>query len=331
MNHKEIMLTALKGGVPERVPCFFSSGQVNIAEPLGDSPPFGQPFGVDAYGAPQAASQSGAGFFTPDTTKPPAITDITKWKEQAVFPDFSGIDWTQVYEGVKQFMHLDRDAFVQDFYCGNGIFERLHFNLGFENALVAVLEEPEAVYEYVGAVADKKIEAVKIVAQYFKPDVFTYLDDYAHVGGLFFSKDVFRKIFKPHIKRIVDAVKETGMIYKQHSCGKMEDLFDEFYDIGVRCFDPVQPVNDIAAMKAKHPGEVCFMGGLDIQHVVDRDGVTEEELRAETRRCIDAYAPGGGYIIFGASISMYDPEAFMPGNKIGIIIDECARYGAGKG
>lgn len=225
------------------------------------------------------------------------------------------------------FMHWDRENFVQDFYCPNGIFERLHFSLGMENAMVALLEEPEAVYDYVSAVTDKKIEAIRIAAKYFKPDVFTYLDDYSHVNGLFISPDTYRQIFKPHHKRIVDAVKETGMIFKQHCCGKFQDLFEDFYEIGIRAFDPCQPVNDIVELKNRHPGEVAFIGGLDIQNVIDRPGATEEELRAEVRRCIDTYAPGGGYAVFGTTLDLYNPAALAPDQKLGIIMDECMSYG----
>jgi hypothetical protein len=327
MTNRERILCAYHGGTPDSVPCFFSDAQINVADSLMDSPPIGTQEGYDGYGVYQIATQSAGGMFTPSSNHPHAISDITKWKEEAVFPDYSKTDWNAVYEGTKQAMHWDRERFVQDFFCPNGIFERLHFCLGFEEAMVAIMTEPEAVYEYVGAVADKKIEAIQIIDKYFAPDVFTYLDDYAHIRGLFISPQTFRDIFKPHIKRIVNAVKNTKMMFKQHCCGKMESLLDDFYDIGIRAFDPGQPINDLSAMKNKYPGEISIMGGLDVQHVIDRDGVTEEELRKEVWRCIDSYAPGGGYIMYGTSVQIYNPESYAPGGRLGIIIDECMKYG----
>lgn len=328
MTPRERIMTAFKGGTPDSVPCFYSDAQINIAIELGESPGFGSTGGYDGYGAYQVATASGGGMFTPDPRKPYAITDITKWREQAVFPDYSGVDWRQVYEFMKGMQHWDRERFAQDFYCANGIFERLHFNMGLENAMVAIMTEPEAVYDYVGAVADKKIETIKLVDKYFAPDVFTYLDDYSHISGLFISKEQYREIFKPHHKRIVEACSNTGMLFKQHCCGRMESLFDDFYEIGIRAFDPCQPVNDLVSMKSKHPGEVCLMGGIDVQGILDLEGVTEEEIRSEVRRCIDTYAPGGGYVVFGTSLDMYNPEAYAPGNRLGIVIDECMSYGA---
>lgn len=327
MTNREQFLTAMSGGTPDDVPCFFNCAQINISWDFGDIPKFGLKGGYDGYGCYQSATESAAGNFTPDPAYPPAITDITQWKEQAVFPDFSKIDFAAVYENMKSMMHWDRKNFVQDYFCANGMFERLHFNMGFENAMVAIMTEPEAVSDYAGAIADKKIEQIELVAKYFKPDIFTYLDDFSHVNGLFISPETYRKIFKPHHQRIVDAVKANGMLFKQHCCGKFQGLFDDFYDIGIRMFDPCQPVNDIQELKRRHPGNVGFMGGLDIQHVIDKPDVTEEEIRAEVRRCIDSYGPGGGYVIYGATIDLYNPDSFAPGQKMGILIDEATKYG----
>lgn len=157
------------------------------------------------------------------------------------------------------------------------------------------------------------------------------MDDFSHKDGLFFSIDIFRKIFKPHLKRVIDAVHAHGMIYKQHCCGKMESLLDDFLELGITAFDPVQPINDIVAMKKKTLGKAGICGGLDVQTVVDcmNIGVTEDDIRKEVRRCIDTYAPNGGYMIYGASLSVHLKEARMPGGNLHIVIDECEKYGKG--
>ena len=95
-------------------------------------------------------------------------------------------------------------------------------------------------------------------------------------------------------------------------------------------FDPCQPCNDLKAMHAKYPGEICLSGGLDVQEVIDRPGVAEEELRAEVRRCIDEYAQDGGYMMYGTTLEFFKPTAKDPGSPVNIIIDECKTYGSHK-
>ena len=138
---------------------------------------------------------------------------------------------------------------------------------------------------------------------------------------------MFREFFKPHLKRIRDAVKEEGVLFKIHCCGNMEKLTKEYIDIGVDAIDPVQPMNDVLAMKKLLAGRIGIVGGLDVQNVIDRDGATGDEARAEVRRCIDTYAPGGGYTLYCASVKGRDPEALKPDGVIGALKDEAEKYG----
>lgn len=327
MTNRENALIALKGGKPESVPCFYSSCQIIPAAASLETPQMGTGAGFDGYGVHQTPTDSAGGMYTPSTSVPPILTDVTLWKEQVTFPNYEVLDWEAIVGMEREIMHLNPDEFVQDLFCPNGLFERLHFLMGFEDALCAIMEEPEAVYDLVGAIADKKIEFIKKAAIYYKPDYFTFLDDYAHKTGLFMSKDIFRKIFKPHLQRVIDAIKETDMIFKLHCCGKMEDLMDDFLDLGITAFDPVQCVNNIPELKKKTLGKAGIMGGLDVQGVVDMVGVSETSIRKEVRRCIDNYAKDGGYMIYGASLHMFNPASYAPHGPIGIVIDECAKYG----
>ena len=64
-----------------------------------------------------------------------------------------------------------------------------------------------------------------------------------------------------------------------------------------------------------------------MQNVIDREGATGDEARAEARRCIDTYAPGGGYTLYCASVNGRNPEALKPGGVIGALKDEVLKYG----
>lgn len=219
----------------------------------------------------------------------------------------------------------NENSFKINLIMGNGLFERLHFLMGFEEAMYALMEEPEECAASVSAIADFYIQIIEKVGKYYKPDYFTLLDDYAHKNGGLISPAMFREIIKPSLKRIVEAVEANGMKYIQHCCGQEQLFLDDFYDIGIRRIDPCQPCNDLPAMKKKYP-DMGFMGGLDLQGVVDVPDVTEQELRDEVDRCIREYGKTmGSYVIYGCSVDMYDPEAFKPGHKIGIIIDQAMK------
>ena len=328
LSKRENVLLAYEGEKPEYVPCFYSACQIIPAGSSLEFPEMGKP-GFDGYGVHHTPTVSAGGMFTPTPTVKPVLSadDITDWKSIVTFPDYTNLPHEMIAAGLTQAMNLNPAEFVQDMFIPNGIFERLHFLMGFEDAMIAMMEEPEAVYDLVGAIADKKIEYMKYAKQYFNPDFYTYLDDYAYMSGLMMSKDTFRELFKPHLARIVEAAAKEGLKFKQHCCGKMEDLFDDFLDIGVTRFDPVQPVNDLNAMRKRAGKKVCLMGGLDVQNVIDREGATEAEIHAEVKRCCETYGNDGGYIVYGASLNMYDPNAYAPGGVIHHVITATEKYG----
>ena len=71
---------------------------------------------------------------------------------------------------------------------------------------------------------------------------------------------------------------------------------------------------------------MAFMGGLDVQGIVDKPGISEEAIRKEVRRCIDTYGPEGHYVLYGASTSAAVMSAYAPGGNLFTVIDEAARY-----
>lgn len=322
---KNLALAVLRGRKTDGVPCYFSSCQAVL--PINHmETPKNRVKGLDGFGVHQTPTASANGMCTPTPGYGPVLTDIHKWKEQVSFPDYDRVNWAEAYEQEKMLFGWDPDRYVQDVFSPTGLFERLHFLMGFEQAMCVIALEPEATYELVEAIADSKISYLNRIADRYRPDFFTLLDDYAFSEGLFFSLETFRSIFKPHLKRIVDAAHGKGMLYKQHCCGKMESLLDDLMEIGVDALDPLQPINNIPAMLEKTKGSVGLVGGLDVQQVIDRDGVSNVEIRHEVRRCIESYGVGGGYMLYGATIDLYDPRSRKPGGKIWTIIDECRAH-----
>ncbi len=51
-----------------------------------------------------------------------------------------------------------------------------------------------------------------------------------------------------------------------HSCGDVDELFDDLIEIGVNCFNPFQPeVMDVFSLLERYRGRLTFHGGLSTQ------------------------------------------------------------------
>ena len=115
----------------------------------------------------------------------------------------------------------------------NGIFERTHLLMGFEDALCAYIEEPEAMSELCEEIANHKIKLFKKIWEVSQPDILVYHDDWGTQMGPFLPRGVFETCIKENTRRVVTAAREIGYKYiLHHSWGKVESLVPYMIDIG---------------------------------------------------------------------------------------------------
>lgn len=246
------------------------------------------------------------------------IKDIEKWEEQIAIPDIDSMDWDSIR---KKVMEIDRDKYVLHGFALFGLFERSYLLLGMENALVYYLTEPEHMKNLLSVIADFMIKMINRFNDIAHFDIMTYGDDWGTQNNLFMPVKTWREIIKPEAKRIYDCIKEKDIILCQHSCGKIESIFGEMVDMGLDLLNPCQPCNDLANMKKVYGDRVSFFGGLDSQFVLDKKGVTTEEVRIEVRKRIDEMAAGGGYIAAPSHSVPYEKDVIDAMN------DEISKYG----
>ena len=223
----------------------------------------------------------------------PLFTDITQWKDKMIFPDLEKLDW----EGpaAKDTADWDRDRKYSRVTIGFGLWERMFSVMPFENALCALAEEPEACYDFFGAVADHKIRLHELTIKYYKPDVLIMHDDYGNNANLFMSPDTWRQLIKPHLKRIVDHVHSMGVKYEHHNCGYFEPITEDMIEMGIDATNPVHISNGIAHMKKAYGSRMVMLGAMDTQ-MFGRTNAKPEEIVKNIEETFAIMAPGGNFI-----------------------------------
>lgn len=244
----------------------------------------------------------------------PLVTDITRWEEQMLFPDLDKLDWKGQSE--VHTARWDREGRMSKITLGFGMWERLFSVMSFDEALMALVEEPEACYEFFGAVADHKIKLHEKVIQYYKPDVIVMHDDYGTSAGMFMAPETWRKLLRPHLQRIVDHIQGHGVIYEHHNCGYFAPITEDMIAMGIGATNPLHVSNDLRHMKECYGDRMVFLGGFNNQ-LVDSPVTSEEEVRASVRETLDILAPGGGFV----------PRYTGIGNNTQILFDEVQKYG----
>jgi uroporphyrinogen decarboxylase len=179
------------------------------------------------------------------------------------------------------------------FQIGFSLYERAWTLRGMQNLLMDFYDHPDFVHSLLEAIAEYNIAQVRAALQY-DIDAVYFGDDWGQQHGLQMGPRLWREFIYPVLKRMYAEVRQAGKYVFIHSCGDVDELFDELVGIGLNCFNPFQPeVMDVAALMEHYRGRLTFHGGLSTQHTLPFGSL--EDVRAETRRLLQMGA-NGGYI-----------------------------------
>ena len=180
------------------------------------------------------------------------------------------------------------------FCLGFSLFERAWTLRGIENLYMDLIESPEFVHELLGTIADYNIAQVKKALEY-DIDAVYFGDDWGQQQGLLMGYDLWKEFIFPQIKRMYDTVRDAGKTVFIHSCGDVDELFDDLISIGLGVFNPFQPeVMDVTEIMAQYRGRLAFWGGVSTQRTMPYG--TPDDVRLEVRR-MHELGRGGGYIL----------------------------------
>ena len=179
------------------------------------------------------------------------------------------------------------------FEIGFSLYERAWTLRGMENLLMDFMINPGFVHELMEAITDYNIAQLKQAVKY-DIDAVAFGDDWGQQSGLIMGYDTWKEFIYPHLKRMYKAVHDEGKYVFIHSCGDVDELFDDLIGIGLNCFNPFQPeVMDVLSLMKKYRGSLTFHGGLSIQKTLPYG--TAQEVKAESEMLLQA-GKEGSYI-----------------------------------
>ena len=181
----------------EWFPSFFTDANLSVfITGMDERAPHNQS-GKDFFGCTWVYDPVGNAA-VPDTSVLPVLDDICDWREKVVFPDLDAVDWEASAKADKVDQY-DPDKFNYSMLL-EGPFERLHTLMGFENALCAMLTDPEEVSAFFDRLTEMKCRELDILKKYYLTEAVCFHDDWGTQKNMFFSPDIWRSLIKPQIK-----------------------------------------------------------------------------------------------------------------------------------
>lgn len=224
--------------------------------------------------------------------------------------------FAEIPERIERF----RDRF-RVFQIGFSLYERAWTLRGMENLMMDFIDHPQFVHGLLRAIADYNIAQAKEALKY-DIDAVYFGDDWGQQRGLQMGPRTWREFIYPELRRMYGVVRGAGRFVMIHSCGDVDEVFDDLVAAGVNCFNPFQPeVMDVYTLLPQYRGRLAFHGGMSTQRTLPFGSV--EEVRAESTRLLDLGGDGG--FIFAPA---HDVEGDVPLENMLAAIDTVQRQPA---
>jgi uroporphyrinogen decarboxylase len=136
-------------------------------------------------------------------------------------------------------------------------------------------------------------------------------DDVCSQNGMFFSPALFKRLFLPTYRKLIDEVHRRGMIFGWHCCGSVHEVLPLMIDAGIDVFDVVQTSArdmEIETVRRLYGDKVCLHGAVDVQK--DLVEKTPDGVKDVVRKIKELWGKEGGMILAPSHETL--PDAPIP-------------------
>lgn len=248
------------------------------------------------------------------------IQDIEEWQKYVKVPDLRANCETGWETALANKEAIDKEQYLSMTIMGTGIFEQLHMLMTFEDSLMNLLLYPDEMHELIDAVCEYRLEYMKLIVEHLHPDAILSHDDFGSKTSLFFKPETWREFFKEPYRKLYTYLHENDVLVLHHSDSYCAPIVEDMAEIGIDVFQGALSSNNIPALTAQLDGRMAIMGGIESE--IDREDVTEDEIRTEVRRCLKE---NGHLKHFIPSITYGGPGTLFPQVEQ-IVLDEIEHY-----
>lgn len=271
MTPREMLICALRGGVPEKVPHLELEFQ--LCEEV---------FGQEPLRAHHLEGVSEA------RKKDMLKRNAELWVRVATEFDYSvitGLHWLPIEEQMESFEYVREiagDTFMLSAFV-DGTFAIPSGSDMVEQAVRFIERESEVLEE-----AERRVEeAISVGLQLIRAgaEIVFMCADYCFNSGPFLSPRMFRKFVTPFLKRQIDAFKMAGAFTVKHTDGNIMPILDQLIECqpdAIHSLDPQAGV-DIKVVREIVGTRICLMGNVKCAAV---HAGTKEEIKQSALYCL---------------------------------------------
>ena len=316
LTPRQNVVEVMRGGNPDRFVKQFEFFEM-VMDPL---PGFGgmpEPGGtaVDDWGVTTIWPEGVITPFPMHDDEHKVVKDIRHWRDYVHAPSLETTDeaWADAIEAEKSW---DRESKWYATFAIPGLFEKMHYLMSMNDALVNFYEAPDEMHELIDFYVDFLCRRCETVFKYISPDMLMYGDDMGTHRSTFISPEMYKEFFLPGVKKIIGLCREKGVeLVYYHNDSYSATLVPYFIEAGIDIWQGPVTNNNVSELIKEYGGQITFMGDID-SGIVDTPEWTPEIIEREVRRACTE----NGKLYFIPSMTM----AMAPGLYEGVTecIDE---------
>ena len=221
-------------------------------------------------------------------------------------------------ETVKK-LHTDFPVYGSMMECS----ECLTRLIGQENALFWIGMYPDRLGACINKIGQFYLDCLKaqIKAADGMLDGMVIWGDVAYSQTMLFDPEYWREYYKPWVKAMVEECHKHGLPVIYHGCGNVHLIFEDFIEIGVDAYNPLEAKAsmDAVELKRKFGDQIGYCGNSNIQIWETGD---KELIKSEVLRKLNA-AKNGGFIFQ----SDHSVSSEVSGHTYDYIVNLVREYG----
>lgn len=194
---------------------------------------------------------------------------------------------------------------------GLAVYERAWSLHGKSNLLASMNTCPAKVSALFEQILQNALEIVDVMAEFNFKAIFVG-DDWTEEDMIEMGASNWRVFIKPVLQGIYSRAHSKGLMAFQHSCGNIEELFPDLIEIGLDCYQTLQPeAYDIAYIKREYGNGLAFWGGLGAKGLLP--SFTAAQARDHAINTLRIFGKDGGYIAAPSHMisGNIDPEVVL--------------------